>query len=139
MARTVWDAALALNMLVGHDSRDQGSAQMQRQDYLEDLGRGIQGVRVGVPQEFIWEIMDLEVEQAFRTALTQIESLGASIQEVSAPDLGLINAAGSVVQTAEAATSPFIRAESFCSPPSTGADRSPSFRLIRQANLASPP
>lgn len=104
MARTVWDAALALNMLVGHDSRDQGSAQMQRQDYLEDLGRGIQGVRVGVPQEFIWEIMDLEVEQAFRTALTQIESLGASIQEVSAPDLGLINAAGSVVQTAEAAT-----------------------------------
>jgi aspartyl-tRNA(Asn)/glutamyl-tRNA(Gln) amidotransferase subunit A len=104
MARTVRDAALALNMLAGHDSRDQGSAQVPTQDYLVELDRGMQGVRVGVPREFIWEIMDAEVEQAFRAALAGMESLGARIHEVSTPDLGLINAAGSVVQTAEAAT-----------------------------------
>jgi Asp-tRNA(Asn)/Glu-tRNA(Gln) amidotransferase A subunit family amidase len=104
MARTVRDAALALNMLAGHDPRDQGSAHTPTHDYLVELDRGMQGVRVGVPREFIWEIMDSEVEQAFRAALAQMASLGARIQEVSAPDLGLINAAGSVVQTAEAAT-----------------------------------
>ena len=104
MARTVRDAALALNMLAGHDPRDQGSAQTPSQDYLVGLDGGMQGVRVGVPQQFIWDIMDSEVEQAFRAALAQMESLGARIQEISGPDLGLINAAGSVVQTAEAAT-----------------------------------
>ena len=104
MARTVRDAALALNMVAGHDSRDRGSAQEPSQDYLGELDRGMQGVRVGVPREFIWEIMEPEVEQAFRAALAQMESLGARIQEISVPDMGLINAAGSVVQTAEAAT-----------------------------------
>ena len=89
MARTVRDAALALNMLAGHDSRDQGSAQTPSQDYRGELDRGMQGVRVGVPREFIWEIMEPEVEQAFRDALAQMESLGARIQEISAPDLGL--------------------------------------------------
>ena len=104
MARTVRDVALALDMLAGHDPRDQGSAQTPAQDYLAELDRGMRGVRVGVPREFIWEIMDLEIEQAFRAALAHMESLGARIQEVSVPDMGLINAAGSVVQTAEAAT-----------------------------------
>jgi Asp-tRNA(Asn)/Glu-tRNA(Gln) amidotransferase A subunit family amidase len=104
MARTVLDVALALNMLVGFDSRDHSSAQTSPEDYLVELYEGMQGMRVGVPREFIWEIMDSEVELAFRAALTHMDSLGARIQEASVPDMGLINAAGSVVQTAEAAT-----------------------------------
>jgi aspartyl-tRNA(Asn)/glutamyl-tRNA(Gln) amidotransferase subunit A len=104
MARTVRDAALALNMLAGHDPRDPASVQMASQDYLVELNGGVRGVRLGMPQEFIWEVMDSEVEQAFRAALAQMESLGARIQETSVPDMELINAAGSVVQTAEAAT-----------------------------------
>ena len=104
MARTVLDVALALNMLVGFDSRDHSSAQTSPEDYLAEMYGGMKGVRVGVPREFIWEIMDSQVEMAFRAALTHMDSLGAWIQETSVPDMGLINAAGSVVQTAEAAT-----------------------------------
>lgn len=104
LARTVQDAALALNMLAGHDPRDPASVQVAPQDYSKELGRDVKGIRIGVPQEFIWEVMDSEVERAFRAALAQMESLGARVREVSIPYLGLINAAGSVVQTAEAAT-----------------------------------
>ncbi|MBI4282552.1 MAG: amidase [Chloroflexi bacterium] len=104
LARTVRDAALALNMLAGHDSRDPASVQIAPQDYSKELGREVKDTRIGVPREFVWEVMDSEVEQAFRAALAQMESLGARVREVSIPDLGLINAAGSVVQTAEAAT-----------------------------------
>ena len=59
-------------------------------------------MRIGVPKDFIWDVMDPEVEQAFRAAMTQMESLGSRVREASFPDLGLINAAGSIVQTSEA-------------------------------------
>ena len=102
MTRTVRDAALALNMLAGHDSRDPDSVRIAPQDYTGELDRGVQGIRIGVPKDFIWEVMDSEVEQMFRDAMVQMESLGSRTQDTSMPDLGLINAAGSVVQTSEA-------------------------------------
>ena len=102
MTRTVGDAALALNMLAGYDSRDPDSLRMAPQDYSRELDGGVQGMRIGVPKDFIWDVMDLEVEQAFRAAMTQMESLGSRVREASFPDLGLINAAGSIVQTSEA-------------------------------------
>jgi aspartyl-tRNA(Asn)/glutamyl-tRNA(Gln) amidotransferase subunit A len=102
MTRTVRDAALALNMLAGYDPRDPDSVRMAPQDYSRELDRGVQGIRIGVPKDFIWEVMDPEVEQAFRAAMIQMESLGSRTQETSMPDLGLINAAGSIVQTSEA-------------------------------------
>ena len=102
MTRTVRDAALALNMLAGYDPRDPDSLRMAPQDYSRELDRGVQGIRIGVPRDFIWEVMDPEVEQAFRAAMIQMESLGSRTQETSLPDLGLINAAGSVIQTSEA-------------------------------------
>ena len=104
LARTVEDAALALNVLAGYDPKDTASVKRAPQDYTAELGRDIQGIRIGVPREFIWEVMDREVERAFHTAMSEMESLGARVQEVSVPDLGLINMAGSVVQTSEAAT-----------------------------------
>ncbi|MDA0988688.1 MAG: amidase [Chloroflexi bacterium] len=104
MTRTVRDAALALNMLASYDSRDPDSIRMAPQDYSRELDRGVHEMRIGVPSDFIWEVMDPEVEEAFRNAMVQMESLGSRIQEISTPDLGLINAAGSVVQTSEAAT-----------------------------------
>jgi aspartyl-tRNA(Asn)/glutamyl-tRNA(Gln) amidotransferase subunit A len=102
MTRTVRDAALALNMLAGYDSRDPDSVKMQPQNYLEGMDRGIQKIRIGVPSDFIWDVMDSDVEKAFRAAMVHMESLGSYIRELSTPDLGLINSAGSVVQTSEA-------------------------------------
>ena len=103
MTRTVEDAALALNMLAGHDARDPGSVNIMPQDYLSELRMDVQGVRIGVPQEFIFDVMDVGVEQSFRIAMAHMESLGSHIRDISIPDLALINAAGSIVQTAEAA------------------------------------
>ena len=103
MTRTVEDAALALNMLAGYDARDPGSVNITPQDYLSELRMDVQGVRIGVPQEFIFDVMDVGVEQSFRIAMAHMESLGSHIRDISIPDLALINAAGSIVQTAEAA------------------------------------
>ena len=104
LARTVEDAALALNVLAGHDPRDRASVDATTQDYTLDLDRGVKGMRIGVPREYVWDMVDQEVHIAFDEAVAVMESLGAEVQEVSIADLELINPAGSVVQTAEAAT-----------------------------------
>ncbi len=104
MARTVEDAALALNVLAGHDPRDRASLDTPPQDYTQGLDRGVNGLRVGVPREYVWDMVEPEVRRAFEDAMAVLESLGAVVEEVSIPDLELINPAGSVVQTSEAAT-----------------------------------
>ena len=104
MARTVEDAALALNVLAGHDPRDRASLDTPTQDYTQGLDKGVKGMRIGVPREYVWDMVEPEARGAFDEAMAVLESLGAEVEEVSIPNLELINPAGSVVQTSEAAT-----------------------------------
>ena len=77
MTRTVGDAALALNMLAGYDSRDPDSLRMAPQDYSRELDGGVQGMRIGVPKEYFVEGMDPRIEEAVRAAIGVFEDLGA--------------------------------------------------------------
>ena len=104
LARTAEDAALALNALAGRDPRDRASVESPTQDYTRDLDGGVNGLRIGVPREYVWDMVEPEVRGAFDEAMAVLESLGATVVEVSIPNLELINPAGSVVQTSEAAT-----------------------------------
>src|SRR6266581_5589975 len=52
MARTVQDAALALDVLAGHDARDPGSAAVAHGNSGVDLERGARGLRVGFVRHF---------------------------------------------------------------------------------------
>jgi aspartyl-tRNA(Asn)/glutamyl-tRNA(Gln) amidotransferase subunit A len=54
-------------------------------DYLENLGREIKGLIIGVPREYFGEGLDPEVEAAVRGALKTLEGLGAELVEVSLP------------------------------------------------------
>ena len=103
LARTVQDVALAMNVLAGHDPRDPGSARSSPQDYTRDLDRGVRGLRIGVPREYVWELMDPEVEAAFKAAMAQLESLGAKVDEISIPELDYTGALSSAISPTEAA------------------------------------
>ena len=87
MARSALDAALAMNVLAGHDTTDPYSADVPPQEFTADLDAGVRGLRIGVPKEFVWEVMDPEVEAAFKVAMDQFRSLGAAVEEVSVPEL----------------------------------------------------
>jgi len=103
MGRTVRDVALCLDVLVGHDVRDPDSVRSENSLYSLSLDKRIDDYRIGIPKEFIWDIMDPAVKRIFDVAVSNMESLGIKVEEISVPDLGLINMAGSVVQTSEAA------------------------------------
>ena len=84
-ARTVAGAAQVLKAMAGHDPADSTSAPMQVPDYAAALGKGVKGLKLGVPKEYFIEGMDPEVEKAAREAISVLESLGARSVEISLP------------------------------------------------------
>ena len=93
LARTVEGAAATLQAIAGHDPRDPTSADMPVPNYVERLTGEVRGLRVGVLREYVWDLMDPEVEGFVRAALEQVSRLGVEIEEVSVPrleDIGLV-------------------------------------------------
>ncbi|MDE2040487.1 MAG: Asp-tRNA(Asn)/Glu-tRNA(Gln) amidotransferase subunit GatA [Elusimicrobia bacterium] len=84
LSRTVEDAALALSVIAGHDARDTTSATAAPEAALKS-GRGLSGLRVGLPKEYFVSGLDAEVEKSVREAIAALERLGARAVEISLP------------------------------------------------------
>jgi aspartyl-tRNA(Asn)/glutamyl-tRNA(Gln) amidotransferase subunit A len=82
MARTVEDCALMFGVICGHDPKDATMAQVPVTDYLADLARGVDGVRIGVVPGYFFHHLQPAVHDAVRDALKTFESLGASVVDV---------------------------------------------------------
>src|SRR5206468_582365 len=52
LAQTAEDLALLLEVMAGFDARDSTSVERPREDYAGALGRGLQGLRLGLPREY---------------------------------------------------------------------------------------
>ena len=85
MTRTVRDNALMLNALAGHDPEDPYSVDLPEEDFSRDLGRGVRGAAIGVPEGFFFEHVEEEVEARVREAVEVFRSLGARAREVEVP------------------------------------------------------
>lgn len=89
MTRTVADAAAALTVLAGHDPQDPLSIN-RPSGRFEDAIRGtesLRGVRIGIPANYFFDLIDPAVEQVVRTAIEQMGQMGAELREVEIPDL----------------------------------------------------
>ncbi|HVB78433.1 MAG TPA: amidase [Candidatus Binataceae bacterium] len=85
MTRSVADAALMLQIVAGPDRRDATCSGHPVSNYLEAIEGKIEGLKVGLPTEYLADAMDDEVRDAFLKALDVLQSLGAVTQEVSLP------------------------------------------------------
>ncbi len=103
LTRDVTDCALVLNAIAGYDSRDSTSVPYPTPDYTQCLTTDLSGLRIGVPKEYFVEGMQPEVETAIRTAINNLESLGARIEwEVSLPHTAYALAAYYIIAPSEA-------------------------------------
>lgn len=84
-ARTVRDAALVLQVMSGEDGRDSTSASVPVPDYVGELEQPIQGLRIGVPRQYLSDANDPAVNTALREAMEVYRSLGATIVDVELP------------------------------------------------------
>jgi aspartyl-tRNA(Asn)/glutamyl-tRNA(Gln) amidotransferase subunit A len=104
LAHDVRDAALLLEVIAGHDSRDSTSVDREVPAYTQRLEDPVANLTIGVPDEFFAAGLDSEVESAVRTALKVYESGGAKLQRVSLPHSRYAVAVYYIVATAEASS-----------------------------------
>lgn len=93
MTRTTEDNALMLEVLAGADGLDPRQYAPKVARYTQALGKGVEGLRIGVLAEgFDQADSEPEVDAAVREAAQVFRSLGAEVEDVSVPmhrDLGL--------------------------------------------------
>jgi len=103
ITRTVYDCALVLNAIAGHDPRDATSAPRRTPDYTAALTPDIKGMRLGVPKEYFPEGLQPEVREVLLRAISKLEELGAEVDwEISLPHTKYALAAYYIVAPSEA-------------------------------------
>jgi len=89
MTQSAEDAAMIFNAMLGFDARDSTSVEREVPDYQASLNQPLKGLRIGLLKEFFDKGLDSGVEALLRSALDQLRAQGASVQEVSLPNLPL--------------------------------------------------
>ena len=85
LARSVRDAALLLELLVGPDPEDPAPAEAPPIAPLAEIERGIEGFRLGILGDDDLSRVEPAVTRLFIEALEDLEALGARIEEVRLP------------------------------------------------------
>src|SRR5258708_21705375 len=93
MARTVEDAAAALQAVAGYDGYvpRQGRDVPDRIDALGRLGDGVRGLRIGILEEGFEEPIDSDVRDGVLAAIEVLAEAGAEITKISVPAHQSIN------------------------------------------------
>jgi len=104
MARSAEDLALMLNTMAGFDERDSTSLQRDTEDYARDLNKPLNGLRIGLPQEFFAAGMGSDVAKAVEAAIAEYKKLGATVVEISLPNSKLSVPVYYVLAPAEASS-----------------------------------
>ena len=84
---TVEDNAYLLNILAGEDELDGTTAKgLDKKDYTENIDSGIEGMKIGIPKEFIEEEgLDPEIKDVILKDIEALRELGAEVEEFSLP------------------------------------------------------
>lgn len=101
MARTAEDCALMLQVMAGFDEKDSTSVDRPVPDYSASLDDGLEGLRIGLPKEFFDEGLDSDIARLIDDAVAEYRRLGASVKEISLPNMKLSVPAYYVVAPAE--------------------------------------
>jgi amidase len=87
MARSAADAGAILGVIAGSDVRDPTAVQDPVPDYLAILAQGVAGLRIGIDFAWIGTDVDPAVEAVVMAAAEVLRALGASITEITFPDV----------------------------------------------------
>jgi aspartyl-tRNA(Asn)/glutamyl-tRNA(Gln) amidotransferase subunit A len=103
-ARCAEDLAIMLGGMTGFDPRDSTSLERPTEDYTRELGKPLEGVRIGLPREYFGEGMDADVRAPVEGAIAELQKLGATTLEVTLPNTALAVPAYYVIAPAEASS-----------------------------------
>lgn len=85
ITQNVEDNAYLLQAIAGNDPMDSTSAKVDIPDYLASFTGEVNGLKIGVPKEYLGEGVQPDVKERIMEALKVLEGLGATWEEVSLP------------------------------------------------------
>jgi aspartyl-tRNA(Asn)/glutamyl-tRNA(Gln) amidotransferase subunit A len=101
--RSVRDAALVMNAICGADALDSTSSPNVAGDFTADLERGVQGLRLGVPKEYMPETLSPGVREIVERSIKALEDQGATIVwDISLPSTDAALAVYYIIAPSEA-------------------------------------
>jgi aspartyl-tRNA(Asn)/glutamyl-tRNA(Gln) amidotransferase subunit A len=103
-ARDVRGAARILSVISGHDPRDATSLDAAVPNLEAACGASVKGLRIGVPEEYFADGLEVEVEQSVRGALHALASAGCVVKPVKLAHTRFAVATYYVIATAEASS-----------------------------------
>lgn len=102
ITKTVEDSSLFLSITAGNDADDATTSPEKPHDYLEKLKKGVKGLRVGIPKEYISQGIEPESEKLLKSAVKELEIQGVEIiDSISLLHTEYANACYYIIQTSE--------------------------------------
>jgi aspartyl-tRNA(Asn)/glutamyl-tRNA(Gln) amidotransferase subunit A len=102
--KNIKDAATVLQVLAGQDVMDATSSDRPVDDYVGSLAKPVEGLRIGVPEEYFGEGLDPEIRAAIEGALAGLKMAGCVVKPVSLPHTKYAIPTYYVIATAEASS-----------------------------------
>ncbi len=103
MTKTVEDAASVLSIISGHDSMDQTCIDKKTEDFNANIGKDIEGMKIGIPKEYFKDI-DTDVKKKILSSIDKLEDLGAQTVDVSLKTTEHVIPSYYIIATVEAST-----------------------------------
>jgi aspartyl-tRNA(Asn)/glutamyl-tRNA(Gln) amidotransferase subunit A len=103
-AGNVADAAAVMSVIAGHDENDSTSAPVPVPDYAAEIRKPMQGVRIGVPEDYFGAGLDPEVKEKVLAGIALLERLGCRRVPLRMPHTDYAIATYYVLATAEASS-----------------------------------
>jgi aspartyl-tRNA(Asn)/glutamyl-tRNA(Gln) amidotransferase subunit A len=104
LARTAEDCALMLQAMAGFDSKDSTSVDQPVDDYLAALNQPLSGLRIGLPKEYFGAGLDSRIADKVMAVVEELKKLGATVKEISLPNMQHAIPAYYVIAPAEASS-----------------------------------
>ena len=103
-SENIADAATVMSVIAGHDKNDSTSAAVSVPDYSAEIEKPVQGLRIGVPDEYFAEGIDSEVKDKVLAAIALMEKLGCRRIPLKMPHTEYAIATYYIIATAEASS-----------------------------------
>lgn len=104
LARTAEDCALLLQAMAGFDPKDSTCVDQPVDDYRATLQQPLTGLRIGLPREYFGADLDARIGEKVLAVVEELKKLGATVKDISLPNLQHAIPAYYVIAPAEASS-----------------------------------
>jgi aspartyl-tRNA(Asn)/glutamyl-tRNA(Gln) amidotransferase subunit A len=101
MAASAEDCAILLDAMMGYDEKDSTSLRDPVSPTFSTLSNSIQGLKIGLPNQFFQEGLHDDIKEALLALVSQLEKQGAIIKHVDLPSMSLSIPAYYIIAPAE--------------------------------------